>query len=115
MDLKRFVQDVKARCERRNVKPTVACREAGVGDNFISNINNGSVPSVEKVQMLAKYFGISTSELLGETGSATKTALSYAEIELLEAYWRADEHTRKVVNVALAPYKKAETTSHGAG
>ena len=111
MDLKKFVQDVKDRCERQNVKPTVACREAGVGDNFISNINNGSVPSVEKVQMLAKYFGISTSELLGERNGAPKTSLSPADIRLLEAYHRATPEIRRIVDGALAPYNKEKATS----
>lgn len=52
----------------RNIAPTVACRESGVGSSFINNIEaRGSIPSVEKVQMLAAYLGVSTSELLGET------------------------------------------------
>jgi transcriptional regulator with XRE-family HTH domain len=56
-------------CQLRGVKPTVACRESGVGTSFINNIEaRGQVPSVEKVQLLAQYLGVTTSELLGETG-----------------------------------------------
>lgn len=62
-----FVQNVKNYCKMKGVKPTVACRESGVGASFINNIAaKGQVPSVERVQMLAAYFGITTSELLGE-------------------------------------------------
>lgn len=66
MDREIFVQNVKRHCEQKGVKPTVACREAGVGTSFISDINRGQVPSVAKVQMLANYLGVTTSELLGE-------------------------------------------------
>lgn len=67
MDLAILVQNIKRLCALRGVKPTVACRESGVGTSFINNIEvRGSVPSVEKVQLLAQYLGVSTSELLGE-------------------------------------------------
>ena len=62
-----FVQNIKKYCERSGIKPTVACRESGVGTSFINNIERGQTPSVSKVQMLADYLGVTTSELLGET------------------------------------------------
>lgn len=69
MDKQLFVQNVKMYCKLRGVKPTVACRKSGIGTSFINNIAaRGQVPSVEKVQLLAQYLGITTSELLGETG-----------------------------------------------
>jgi len=62
-----FVENVKRICKENGIKPTVACRESGVGTSFINNIEaRGQVPSVEKVQMLASYLGVTTSELLGE-------------------------------------------------
>ena len=68
MDKQLFVQNVKMYCQLRGVKPTVACRESGVGTSFINNIEaRGQVPSVEKVQLLAQYLGVTTRELLGET------------------------------------------------
>lgn len=66
MEREKFVQNIKKWCVTRNVKPTVACKEAGVGGSFISDINRGQMPSVAKVQMLADYLGVTTSELLGE-------------------------------------------------
>lgn len=82
MDRLLFVQNVKQYCEKRGVKPTVACREAGVGTSFINNIEvRGQIPSVEKVQMLADYLGVTTSELLGEKKSGSD-AVSDAEAAL---------------------------------
>ncbi len=67
MDKVLFVQNVKQACKAKGIKPTAACLNSGVGRSFINNIEaRGQVPSVEKVQMLASYLGVTTSELLGE-------------------------------------------------
>lgn len=69
LDKTLFVENVKKLCAIRGIKPTVACRESGAGRSLLTNLEqNGSLPSVEKVQMLAQYLGVTTSELLGETG-----------------------------------------------
>jgi len=62
-----FVQNVKSLCSERKLTQTEACKASGVGASFISDIKRGQTPSVEKVQMLAAYLGVTTSELLGET------------------------------------------------
>lgn len=68
MDKQLFVQNIKSYCQLRGVKPTVACRESGAGVNLINKLETrGSIPSVEKVQLLAQYLEVTTSELLGET------------------------------------------------
>lgn len=66
MDKELFVQNIKTRCTAKGVKPTVACREAGVGVSFINDIERGQTPSVAKVQMLAQYLDCTVSDLLGE-------------------------------------------------
>ena len=67
MDLEILVQNIKRLCALKGVKPTIACRDSGAGKNFINKIETQkSTPSVEKVQLLAQYLGVSTSELLGE-------------------------------------------------
>ena len=67
LDKEKFVQNIKRYCTLRGVKPTAACRESGVGTSFINNIESrGQTPSVEKVQQLAVYLNVTTSDLLGE-------------------------------------------------
>ena len=67
MDVKGFVQNIKLYCDRKGVKPTVACKESGAGKDLINQIERrGSMPSIEKVQMLAEYLGVTTSDLLDE-------------------------------------------------
>lgn len=71
MDKDLFVQKVKMICLQRGIKPTNACKESGVGGSFINDIERGRIPSVAKVQMLADYLGVTTSELLGEKTEPT--------------------------------------------
>ena len=66
MDLEILVQNIKRLCALKGVKPTIACAESGAGKNIINQIETrGSIPSVEKIQLLAQYLGVTTSELLG--------------------------------------------------
>lgn len=72
MDVKIFVENVKKLCQKKGVKPTVACDESGAGKNLLNHIETrGSIPSVAKVQMLAEYLGVTTSDLLGENKEPT--------------------------------------------
>lgn len=67
MDKGKFVENVNALCDEKNIYPTTACKESGVGPSFLSDIKRGRVPGVDKFQLLAQYLGVTTSELLGET------------------------------------------------
>lgn len=89
MDALEFVQNIKKYCSIKGVKPTVACRESGVGTSFINNIEKrGSMPSIEKVQMLAEYLGVTTSDLLGEKKEPTAQddGLSEGELALITLF-----------------------------
>lgn len=89
MDASTFVQNVKYLCLKKGIKPTNACKDAGVGGSFLSDIlNRGSTPSVAKVQMLANYLGVTTSELLGETKKPTvqDDGLTKAEQALMDLF-----------------------------
>lgn len=67
-----FVQNVKKYCALKGVKPTVACDESGAGKNLIGQlVNRDTVPSVERVQLLARYLGVTTSDLLGEQNESS--------------------------------------------
>lgn len=86
MDSQLFVQNVKKYCKMKGVKPTPACLDSGVGKSFISDIERGQKPSIEKVQMLATYLGVSTSDLLGEEiifGEGDKMDPSYRELRYI--------------------------------
>lgn len=120
MDREQFVRNIKFFCDLKGVKPTVACREAGVGTSFINNVEaRGQTPSVEKVQMLAQYLGVTVSDLLGETkppSNLPKEAdLTEAEQELVAAYRAADDHARSLVDLALEPFQRERQRNEDVG
>lgn len=66
MNAEIFVQNVSDLSKKIGVSKTTACVESGVGRSFLNDIKRGQTPSVAKVQLLAAYLGVTTSELLGE-------------------------------------------------
>ncbi len=89
MDAQILVQNIKIFCAQKNVKPTVACKESGAGKDLINQIERrGSLPSIEKVHLLADYLGVTTSDLLGETKKPTvqDDGLTEAEQALMDQF-----------------------------
>lgn len=100
MDAVIFVQNIKQLCEKKGVKPTVACKESGAGKDLINQIERRrSLPSVEKVQLLAEYFGVTTSELLGETKKPTvrDDGLTDGEQALLDLFRQLTPEQQEMV------------------
>lgn len=61
------MQNIKKYCALRGIKPTIACVESGAGKDIINQLEKrGSIPSIERVQLLAQYLGVTVSDLLGE-------------------------------------------------
>lgn len=102
MDKVAFVQKVKMLCLQMGVKPTIACKECGVGGSFLSDINRGQTPSVERVQMLASYLGVTTSELLGEekTLPTPYPGLTAKEAAVIDKY-RSKPELQPAVDILL--------------
>ena len=100
-----FVNNVQELCKTKGVSINTAVTEAGVGKSFIDNIKRGNAPSVEKVQLLASYFGVTTSQLLGEVSVGSKMdSVSLDDMDLIRAYHAADERTKEIVQLTLKPF-----------
>lgn len=80
MNKELMISNILKFCAAHNVKPTVACTEAGVGKNFVTNMKRGQTPSVASVADLAAYLGVSASDLIGD-------AKTPAELAPLAAAW----------------------------
>ncbi len=78
-----LVQNIKSFCASKGTTPTAACEASGAGRNFMDNLKKGSIPSVVKVQLLADYLGVTTSELLGEKIEPGSDAGPPSENELI--------------------------------
>lgn len=107
------MQNVKKYCALRGIKPTVACRESGAGANFINKITTqGSIPSVEKVQLLAQYLGVSTSELLGERLPTVPAFPEHPDLVIL--YDQLSEEAQQEV-MAFMEFKRTQETKAAKG
>ena len=101
MDKVFFVQKVKFLCLQKGIKPTNACKESGVGGSFLSDINRGQVPSVAKVQMLAEYLGVTTSDLLGEKISPVGLPANGREEEFAQLFSQLTPDQQELVLAQL--------------
>lgn len=101
MDAQVFVQNIKYYCNLKGIKPTVACRESGVGSSFINNLERGQTPSVAKVQMLADYLGVTTSQLLGEKRTPADQPANGREEEFMQLFGQLTEDQQQLVLAQL--------------
>ena len=87
MSVELLVQNIKLFCASKGTTPTAACEASGAGRNFMDNLKKGSIPSVLKVQLLADYLGVTTSELLGEKKPTVQDdGLTEAEQALMDLF-----------------------------
>lgn len=116
MDKIKIVENIQKICKERGTNPTVAGRESGAGETMVTNLKRkGTLPSIEKFQLLAQYLGVTTSELLGEEEKPTPTygdGLSEEMLEVIRRYKAAPPALRAA---ALAVLRAAEEQSKAQG
>lgn len=100
MDTSLFVQNVKKYCELKGVAPTIACKESGAGKDLLPNVKKGQTPSVAKVQLLAQYLGVTTSDLLGEAQKSSPPS----EEDRLPPIWYSLSEEQKRATVDYMNY-----------
>lgn len=103
MNKELFLENVKKYCAINDVKPTVACVKSGAGRNLLNQLaNNGTIPSIERVQLLAQYLGCTVSDLLGEEAAKTAQAADPKADDLCQEFARlftslSPENQNKVI------------------
>lgn len=95
-----FVQNVKKYCDLKGVAPTIACKESGAGKDLLPNVKKGQTPSVAKVQLLAQYLGVTTSDLLGEAQKSSPPS----EEDRLPPIWYSLSEEQKRATVDYMNY-----------
>ena len=136
MNVEFFVFNVKFHCRAKGVSPSRACIESGAGKTLMDNVKRGRVPSIDSVQLLAQYLGVTVSELLGEPlpeeqaraaltahlaqsvkdhiVEDSKIVLSQTASLVASAYDKADEGTqaavRKLLDVEAVPQESGHTS-----
>lgn len=120
MTTESFVQNLKKILDERGISYTQAGRESGTGIDFIRNIERrGSAPAFTRVQQMAQYLGMTTSELLGEE-KANRPQFEDGQMEeLAQIFERLNEEGRgKVLSYAQdldssGNYKKVDSLGMG--
>lgn len=73
-----LVEQLKFYCRKKGVSFAEFERESGIGERTASRWDTNS-PSLKKVMQASHYFGVTVSELIGETNPASVYADGIAE------------------------------------
>lgn len=99
-------------CKEKGVNITQMCREAGIPRATLSELKMGRTLalSAKNMNKLASYFGVTMDQLVNDQETEIKketptpnngSERSYEDVELTEAFMRADEATREAIRLLL--------------
>ena len=99
-----FSSRFKQLCKENGVTQKQALADMGMGRNSAQSWINGS-PSLETLQKIADYFGITTDDVLGaehkKTPTPEKGERDYSDLELIEAVMQANEQQKEAIRLFL--------------
>ena len=94
-----MAHNIKKYMDRKNVTSAEVCRALGFKTNTFSNWINAKIyPRIDKIQLMASYFGVTKAALVED---ADNIVLSLHEQKLVINYREADETTRGIVDKIL--------------
>ena len=111
-----FMADMHARivelCKEKGVNITQMCREAGIPRATLSELKMGRTVTLspKNISKITSYFGITMDKLFNDQETEEKketptpengSERKYEDIELTEAFMRADEATRQAIRLLL--------------
>ena len=62
---------IETLCYQAGITKTKLLTDCNLNKSIVNNLKNGSVPSVDKIAVIADYFNVSTDYLLGRTEEPT--------------------------------------------
>ena len=106
-----FYNNFLKACNLVGKAPTTVLSEAGISKSANTRWQNGENPTPANVMKLSDYFGISPSDLTGETRLKTSKGevvrdgdISAEAMTVARAYDRADQRAKDMVRLALEPF-----------
>ncbi len=67
-----IVDRISGLCEEKSVSINQMLKETNLNKSLVDNLKKGSIPSVDKIECVADYFGVSVDYLLGKTEQKEK-------------------------------------------
>ena len=95
-----MARNIKNNMEKMGVNATEVCRALGIQQNTFSDwCNAKTYPRIDKIEMMANYFGISKSELVEDQ------SVSYYDAALVD---RALQYYKRIQNLTPSQQKSLE-------
>lgn len=96
-----MIERIKLLCDEQGLSLTSLERELGFGKSTIRKWDKNA-PSVDKMKLIADYFGVTVDYLIGRTDDRTLDIEPDAEeLEFLIAYKKAKESKKAAVRATL--------------
>lgn len=102
-----MASNIRYYMDKNHVNATELCAKLGFKQNTFSDwINGKTYPRIDKIEIMARYFGIPKSFLVEDMRKNVDFVITDAEKDLITSYRMSDEVTRESVNRLLTYYKK---------
>lgn len=80
-----MARNIKNNMEKMGVNATEICRALGIKQNTFSDwLHAKTYPRIDKIEMMARYFGISKADLVEDQSSIKEIVLSSEERTVIE-------------------------------
>ena len=71
-----LINRISELCEKFGITKAKLFEECGLNKNIVNNLKRGSIPSVDKITIIADYFNVSVDYLLGRTDNISSESNS---------------------------------------
>ncbi len=99
-----LVNKIEFLCHEAGISKTKLFTDCGLNKNVVNNLKNGSVPSVDKITIIANYFNCSIDYLLGRTDDPSIKPQSPEQ----HIIYRAKETPDGIVNEFIQIFEKLD-------
>ena len=98
-----MASNIKYYMEKKEVNSSDVCKALGFKQNTFSNWINAKIyPRIDKIEMMANYFGVTKADLVEARGHKVLIQLTTDERELIFEYRRAREEDKNAIKRLLA-------------
>lgn len=109
-----MAKNIKFYMELKRVNSSEVCKALGIKQNTFSNWINAKIyPRIDKIEMLANYFGVKKSDLVEDKPKVFKDDelrrtmdLSFEECLIIECYRSSADQIKEAAKRLLAYYEK---------
>jgi ribosome-binding protein aMBF1 (putative translation factor) len=96
-----MARNIKRNMEKMGVNATEICRTLGIKQNTFSDwLHAKTYPRIDKIEMMARYFGVSKADLVEDQSSIKEIVLSSDERTVIETMRNDKDFRSHIVKYA---------------